>query len=132
MQIITNNKPRPMLALCELPPAAAKDFDYVLPDDGSCRFVKYKGAWLDCFDMQSISREQGLSQFSGWHGIDSDTDILPCSQFARSSRQLRVELFIIGKPANRFRQFIHIPAGINQCVDVRACSIRRSDTANAI
>ena len=73
MQIITNNKPRPMLALYELPPQAQKDFNYILPDDISCRFVKYMGAWLDCFDMQVISREQGFSQFSGWHGIASDT-----------------------------------------------------------
>lgn len=72
MEIITNNKPRPMVALWELPPQAAKDFDYV-KDDGSCRFVKYKGHWMDCFDMQSISRELGFSQFSGWHGIASDT-----------------------------------------------------------
>ena len=73
MEIITNNKPRPMLSLWELPEDVQKDFDYVLPDDGSCRFVKYKGAWLDCFDMQSISREQGFDQFKGWHGIASDT-----------------------------------------------------------
>ena len=73
MQIITNSKPRPMLALYELPPQAAKDFDYVKEDDGSYRFVKYKGAWYDVYDMQVISREQGFSQFSGWHGIASDT-----------------------------------------------------------
>ena len=73
MEIITNNKPRPMLALWELPESVQKDFDYVLPDDGSCRFVKYKGQWMDCFDMQSISREQGFNHFGGWHGIASDT-----------------------------------------------------------
>lgn len=73
MQIVTNNKPRPMVALWELPEKVQKDFDYVLPDDTSYRFVKYKGHWMDCFDMQSISREQGFSQFSGWHGIASDT-----------------------------------------------------------
>ena len=73
MQIITNNKPRPLLALYELPEKAQAEFDYVLPDDGSCRFVKYKGEWHDCFDMQSISRELGFDQFKGWHGIASDS-----------------------------------------------------------
>lgn len=73
MEIITNNKPRPMLALHELPADMQKEFDYVLPDDSSCRFVKYKGVWMDCFDMQSISRELGFSQFTGWHGIASDS-----------------------------------------------------------
>lgn len=71
MQIITNNKPRPMLALWELPESVQKDFDYVMPDDGSCRFVKYKGQWLDCFDMLSIHRKQG--GFSHWHAVASDT-----------------------------------------------------------
>lgn len=73
MNIITNNKPRPMLALWELPPEAAKDFDYVLPDDGSCRFVKYKGCWYDVYDSQNITRELGFDQFKGWHGIASDS-----------------------------------------------------------
>lgn len=73
MQIITNNKPRPLLALWELPQEAQKNFDYVLPDDGSYRFVKYKGEWTDCFDMQSVSRELGFSQFKGWDGIASDS-----------------------------------------------------------
>ena len=70
MQIITNNKPRPMLALYELPPEAAKDFDYVLPDDGSCRFVKYKGEWMDCFDMMRVEH---FANFKGWHGYASDS-----------------------------------------------------------
>lgn len=73
MEIITNNIPRPLLAFWELPVKAQKDFDYVPPDDGSCRFVKYKGGWVDCFDMQSISRELGFSQFKGWDGIASDS-----------------------------------------------------------
>lgn len=73
MQIITNNRKRPLLALYELPPEVAKEFEYVLPDDGSCRFVKYSGCWYDTYDMQSITRELGFSQFKGWHGIASDT-----------------------------------------------------------
>lgn len=74
MQIITNNKPRPMLALYELPAKTQLDFDYVREEGSySPRFVKYKGVWMDCFDMQSIGRELGFSQFTGWHGIASDS-----------------------------------------------------------
>lgn len=73
MQIITNNKPRPLVALADLPIKTQADFDYVLPDDGSCRFVKYKGAWYDVYDSQNIGRELGFDQFKGWHGIVSDS-----------------------------------------------------------
>jgi len=74
MNIITNNKPRPLLALYELPEKAQAEFDYVLPDDGSCRFVKYKGWWHDCFDMQRTT-DLSFSPFHymGWHGIASDS-----------------------------------------------------------
>lgn len=70
MQIITNNVPRPMLALWELPADMQKEFDYVLPDDGSCRFVKYKGEWMDCFDMMRVLF---VPNFKGWHGYASDS-----------------------------------------------------------
>ena len=74
MEIITNNKPRPMLALADLPRKAQKDFDYLNGEDAySPRFVKYKGGYIDCFDMQSVTRELGFDQFKGWDGIASDT-----------------------------------------------------------
>ena len=74
MQIITNNKPRPMLALADLPIKAQADFDYVLLSDSySPRFVQYKNEWYDVYDSQNIGRELGFDQFKGWHGIVSDS-----------------------------------------------------------
>ncbi len=74
MSIITNNRPRPLLALIDLPAKAQKDFDYV--KEGAefyPSFVQYKGVWYDVYDSQNITRELGFSQFAGWHGIVSDS-----------------------------------------------------------
>lgn len=74
MQIITNNKPRPLVALADLPEKTQADFDYVREE--ACwlpRFVQYKGAWYDVYDSQNIDRELGFDQFKGWHGIVSDS-----------------------------------------------------------
>lgn len=74
MQIITNNKPRPMLALADLPAKTQLDFDYVREEGSySPRFVKYKGWWYDVYDSQNITHELGFDQFKGWHGIVSDS-----------------------------------------------------------
>ncbi len=74
MNIITNNRPRPLLALIDLPEKARAEFDYV--KDGAefyPSFVQYKGVWYDVYDSQSITRELGFDQFKGWDGITSDS-----------------------------------------------------------
>lgn len=77
MNITTNNKPRPLLALYELPLKVQNDFDYVLPDDGCPRFVKYKGEWYDCFDMMRCPGAEAPADtreaFAGWDGYASDS-----------------------------------------------------------
>lgn len=74
MNIITNNKPRPLVALADLPAKVQAEFDYVLLSDAySPRFVQYKNEWYDVYDSQNISRELGFDQFKGWHGIVSDS-----------------------------------------------------------
>ena len=73
MEIITNNRPRPLACLADLPAKVQADFDYVENYDLSYRFVQYKGCWYDVYDSQSITRELGFDQFKGWHGIVSDS-----------------------------------------------------------
>ena len=74
MNIITNNKPRALACLADLPAKTQLDFDYVREDgDYTARFVRYLGHWYDVYDSQSITRELGFDQFKGWDGIVSET-----------------------------------------------------------
>ena len=74
MNIITNNRPRPLLALIDLPEKARAEFDYLTEDHErfDLRFVQYKGVWYDVADSQS-TRGLGFDQFKGWDGITSDS-----------------------------------------------------------
>ena len=54
MQIITNWKPRDLMALHELPAEKQEWFDYVEDDAYTPRFVQYKGEWHDTHDTQTI------------------------------------------------------------------------------
>lgn len=72
MNITTNNRPRPLACLADLPAKVWADFDYV-GDEFDARFVQYKGYWYDVFDSQAITRELGFDQFKGWDGIVSET-----------------------------------------------------------
>ena len=83
MEIKTDQKYRPLEALCELPKKVAKDFDYVAEEDVRPRFVKYKGDWYDTYDTQRITTgpylmgwEMPVSKdhiLADWHAILSDT-----------------------------------------------------------
>lgn len=85
VKVTTNNVPRNLVPIWELPEKVRKDFDYVENYDASYRFVQYKGAWYDVYDTQSIAvrktnRPVGWdfvvdegSPFCGWDGIVSDT-----------------------------------------------------------
>lgn len=74
MKVTTNNIPRPMVCLADLPAKTQLDFDYVREQgDYSERFVQYKGCWYDVYDSQSVTRELGFNQFKGWHGVVSDS-----------------------------------------------------------
>lgn len=53
MKITTNNRPRQLLPLTDLPKKAQEDFDY-LNDPHEYRLVQYKGHWYDVYDTQLI------------------------------------------------------------------------------
>jgi hypothetical protein len=72
MNITTNNIPRQLLPLTDLPAKVQADFDY-LDDPHEYRLVNYKGHWYDVYDSQCITRELGFEQFKGWDGIVSDS-----------------------------------------------------------
>jgi len=74
MNIITNNIPRQLLPLTDLPAKVQADFDYVEEGFGAeYRFVQYKGHWYDVYDSQSVTRELGFDQFKGWDSIVSES-----------------------------------------------------------
>jgi hypothetical protein len=85
VNIITNNKPRQMACLAELPDNVRAEFDYVNEDERYCpRFVRYLGCWYDVLDAQFITREARYptgwamvvaetSPLASWHMIVSET-----------------------------------------------------------
>lgn len=84
LKIRTDHKPRPLRPLYDLPSKFWKDFDYLdESDEGSFRFVQYKGVWYDTYDSQSIrvSARGGICDmvvnpehpFSPYHSIISDS-----------------------------------------------------------
>lgn len=84
LTIITNNVPRKLLYLYELPKKWQKEYDYV-KDDGTPRFTKYKGQWIDPMDSQDIrvsveNRPMGWAMcvdpthpFAKWDAVSSDS-----------------------------------------------------------
>ena len=65
IKVITNNVPRPLLAGYELPlKTVQEEFAYTLDDDGSQRFIRYKGWWYDTQDTVRIT--VGVMGRAGW------------------------------------------------------------------
>lgn len=83
MDIITNNRARPLQSFLDLPVKARADFDYIGGADWfDLRFVQYKGAWYDVADVQAIRTAPGApvglvvdkdSPLASWSGIQSET-----------------------------------------------------------
>lgn len=85
MNIITNNRPRSLHAVADLPERAQATFDYVMGDDRyTARLVQYKGYWYDVYDTQAIhtfpKHPKGHamvvaedSPLAGWQMIISET-----------------------------------------------------------
>lgn len=78
MKITTNNIPRPLLPLTDLPEKARKDFDYLGPDEAyDCRLVQYKGIWYDVYDSMRCpgaeAPQASRDAFAGWDGYISDS-----------------------------------------------------------
>ena len=77
MKVITNNVPRPLLPLTDLPEKARKDFDYLGPDEAhDYRLVQYKGEWYDVWDSTRCTGAEAPAAtrhaFAGWDGYISD------------------------------------------------------------
>jgi hypothetical protein len=76
MNIITNRVPRPLQCLSDLPPKAAKDFDYI-DDAYDFRLVCYRGVWYDVWDSMRCpgaeAPEATRHAFAGWDGYVSDS-----------------------------------------------------------
>jgi hypothetical protein len=68
MKILTNNHPRPMLALVDLPAEAQECFDHITDDLHGTRFVKYRGHWYDTYDTWSWHGDR-----KEWHSYEPDS-----------------------------------------------------------
>ena len=78
LTIVTNRQPRELLALCDLPEKARKDFDYIEDEDQfSSRLFAYRGHYYDvCEFMRTPDNEparQELNELSTWDGYASDS-----------------------------------------------------------
>lgn len=74
--IITNGQARDLLALCDLTPSEASDFDYITGEDTySPRLFRYKGAVYDANEFMRANGESAPSHrpFAAWHGVQADT-----------------------------------------------------------
>ena len=65
IMVVTNNKPRELVAWHQLPTEQQRvDFDYVTGEDQfSTRFVQYRGSWYDTGDTEGTPRSP---YFQGW------------------------------------------------------------------
>lgn len=85
MKVTTNNVPRGLVSLAELPAGvAASEFDYVDADDAhGPRFFRYRGAW---YDVQEFVRIVKRSHATGWaHGVDDGSPLLAWDGVATDS-----------------------------------------------
>lgn len=69
--VTTNNRPRSLVSLNEIPARARSWFDYLdETEHDSPRLVSYRGAYYDVFD--SMVAPAGLAEL-GWHGYQTET-----------------------------------------------------------
>lgn len=75
MKITTNNHPRDLIALADMPEAARADFDYIEGEDQfSPRMFKYRGAWFDACEFTRIAKRSGRDWMA--HTVDDDSPLL--------------------------------------------------------
>jgi hypothetical protein len=75
--ITTNNRPRKLTCLADLPSMARADFDYITEEEAySPRLFAYRGTW---YDVNEFMRFQDAQAFRGsvarqvWDGYHCDT-----------------------------------------------------------
>lgn len=79
IKVTTNNHPRELRSLAELPSKDAEWFDYMEGEDAySPRLVRYCGSWYDVSDSEALhdkpefGARHGL-RAAGWHGITTES-----------------------------------------------------------
>lgn len=81
IKIHTNNQPRPLVSVNEIPIEFRDEFDYIYDKDQQS-LVKYKDYWYDAYDTQKIHVGTGDpfgmvvdkgSPFADWHAITSES-----------------------------------------------------------
>lgn len=73
MKIKTNNQPRLLLPLTEVPFEYQADFDYIGSDIHSYRMVQYKGVWYDTDDTVANVGLPANSALKKWDSHISDS-----------------------------------------------------------
>ncbi len=78
MKITTNNHPRQLHCLINIPQVEQEWFDYIEGEDKfSLRMFRYKGEWYDSWDFTTTGPgpwSHGLPEaFRKWNGYASDT-----------------------------------------------------------
>lgn len=73
MKVTTNNVPRDLLPLSDVPENARGDFDYVNDDDAEAnRFFQYCGRWYDANEFTVWTGPKD-SPLATWDGVQADT-----------------------------------------------------------
>jgi hypothetical protein len=76
LTITTNNRPRDLVCLADLPAKARADFDYITGDDAySPRLFAYRGRWYDANEFMRMTDVQAFrgEGRNAWDGYQSDT-----------------------------------------------------------
>jgi hypothetical protein len=70
--VTTNNKPRTLVSLAEVPAGIRSDFDYITGEDVYApRLVQYRGSWYDVNDTEGLAPDD--LRALGWDVYLTDT-----------------------------------------------------------
>lgn len=77
MEIITNNRPRPLVDFVELARKEQEQFSYLLANEWvTPRFVQYKGCWYDVFDAPAIRvHRNAYGPILGQYVVDEESPL---------------------------------------------------------
>lgn len=72
MIIKTNNHPRPLYCLADLPKSAQAAFDYLEQgQEHDYRLFQYRGEWCDFYEFEDVSLYRNIP--SSWHGVQTES-----------------------------------------------------------
>jgi hypothetical protein len=75
LTVTTNNRPRDLVCLADLPAKARGDFDYIPEDEAySPRLFSYRGHWYDANEFMRTTDVQAFrGERQAWDGYQADT-----------------------------------------------------------